>query len=217
MYTGRQRTNERASYSRPVSDEKPEPLGVVLAGGASRRMGTAKALLDFEGRPLIERPLAALADAGLQAVVVAKPDSRLPRLDVEVWREPPEPRHPLCGIVAALARARGRPVVVLACDLPFVSSAVATLLARREGAVVVPRVEGRLQPLVARYEPSVLEPLKRALEREAALHTTVAGFAPVILDEAELAALGDPRHLLASVNSTRDLEWARSTAARRGA
>lgn len=217
MYTGRLRTNERASYSRPVSDEKPEPLGVVLAGGASRRMGTAKALLDFEGRPLIERPLAALADAGLEAVVVAKPDSHLPSLEVEIWHEAPEPRHPLCGIVTALARARGRPVVVLACDLPFVSAAVATLLTRREGPVVVPRIEGRLQPLVARYEPSVLEPLARALEREAALHTIVAELAPVILDERELAALGDPRHLLANVNSTRDLEWARSTAARRGA
>lgn len=51
------------------------PLGVVLAGGRGSRLGGAKATAELAGRPLISYPLAALAEAGLEAVVVAKPDT----------------------------------------------------------------------------------------------------------------------------------------------
>ena len=79
-----------------------EPLGVVLAGGRSSRMGASKASIELAGAPLIERPLRAMREARLEAVVVAKPDTDLPPLDVPVWQEPEEPSHPLTGIVAAL-------------------------------------------------------------------------------------------------------------------
>ena len=54
------------------------PLAVVLAGGMSRRMGRPKALVPLGGRPLIAWPLAAAAEAGLEAVVVAKPGLSAP-------------------------------------------------------------------------------------------------------------------------------------------
>ena len=101
-------------------------LVAILAGGQGRRMGGHKALADFHGEPLIARPLRAAADAGLDAVVVAKAATALPALDVPVWLEPDEPVHPLLGIVTALERAE-RPVVAVGCDMPFVS---ADLLAR---------------------------------------------------------------------------------------
>jgi len=46
------------------------PVAVVLAAGASSRMGRPKALLDFDGRPCLEVVLASCAGAGLQRVVV---------------------------------------------------------------------------------------------------------------------------------------------------
>ena len=47
-----------------------------------------------------------MREARLEAVVVAKPETDLPPLDVPVWEEPEEPSHPLTGIVAALEQAR---------------------------------------------------------------------------------------------------------------
>jgi molybdopterin-guanine dinucleotide biosynthesis protein A len=52
-------------------------IGSVLAGGRGSRLGGSKATVELAGRPLISYPLAALAAAGLDAFVVAKPDTPL--------------------------------------------------------------------------------------------------------------------------------------------
>lgn len=68
----------------------PGPIGVVLAGGAGRRMGGAKASTPLAGRPLIAYPIAALRAVLAPVAVVAKRDSGLPPVGygVEIWREP---------------------------------------------------------------------------------------------------------------------------------
>ena len=166
-------------------------LAVVLAGGLSRRMGTAKATVLLGGRPLIAWPLAAAAAAGLEAVVVAKPGSALPPLEVPVWNEPEAPSHPLTGLVAALERAGG-PVVALACDMPFVSPG---LIARLAAASGVAAPAGEAFP--ARYEPSALPVLRAGLAREAAVRAVLAelGAAPVEADPGELVGINDPEAL----------------------
>ncbi|MEX1142275.1 MAG: molybdenum cofactor guanylyltransferase [Thermoleophilaceae bacterium] len=180
-------------------------IGVVLAGGASTRMGAPKAGLPLGDGTLIERPLAALAAAGLEAVVVAKADSPLPPLEVPRWDEPDSPRHPLCGIVAALERA-GAPIVVLACDMPHVPPALVERLARTPADAALPVVGGMSQPLVARYAPAALEPLAAALAAERPLRAAVAALGPATIDEVELRRYGDPARMFANVNRPEDLD-----------
>jgi molybdenum cofactor guanylyltransferase len=93
------------------------PLGVVLAGGAGKRIGGDKCTVELAGRPLLLYPIQALRRVCEQVVVVAKQDTALPQLagEAEVWVEPDEPRHPLAGVVHALRMASARRVVVLAC------------------------------------------------------------------------------------------------------
>lgn len=183
-------------------------LGAVLAGGAGRRLGGAKATAELGGRPLVSYPLAAFADAGLEAIVVAKPGSALPPLECEVVREPPLPRHPLCGIVAALRYAGGRAVVVVACDMPFVSPRLLAALAAADEPLVVPAPGGRPQPLHARYGPQLLPALEATLEREEPLRRCVAGLGPRLLGEAELSRFGDPELPFFNVNDAEDLHMA---------
>lgn len=153
-----------------MSFRAPEPVGVVLAGGLGRRLGGSKATVGLSGRPLITYPLGAVRAALGGAVVVAKADSELPTLPgIEVWMEPQEPRHPLTGIVHALGLAEGRPVLVCACDLPLVPADLIRALARAdsgEALVVAASYGGRLQPLLARYEPEAFEQLSAALRAE---------------------------------------------------
>jgi molybdopterin-guanine dinucleotide biosynthesis protein A len=140
---------------------------VVLAGGLGLRLGGSKATVRLNGQPLITYPLRAVQEALGSAVVVAKADSELPTLPgVEVWMEPPEPRHPLTGVVHALGLAEGRPVLVCAGDLPLVPADLVRQLAGADpgqALVVAASHAGHLQPLLARYEPEALEPLSALL------------------------------------------------------
>jgi molybdopterin-guanine dinucleotide biosynthesis protein A len=205
----------------------PLPLGAVLVGGRGSRLGGAKASALLDGRPLFSYPLAALAAAGIEAVLCAKPGEEPadpssrgsfvgsgttfePRNGYGVVFEPPWPRHPLCGVVAALRYGAGRPVVAVACDLPFVAPGLLELLARAPEPLVVPVLDGRPQPLLARYSSSLLAGLEAALEREAPLTATVESLSPRRLEGPELSSFGDPHRLLFNVNTPEDLRRAES-------
>ena len=54
----------------PAAAMCPFSSAILLAAGVSRRMGTLKALLDWQGRPLIVHQIVALREAGAGEVVV---------------------------------------------------------------------------------------------------------------------------------------------------
>jgi molybdopterin-guanine dinucleotide biosynthesis protein A len=157
-----------------------EVLGAVLAGGAGKRVGGAKAALELCGRPLIAYPIAAMREAGMEPVVIAKHDTPLPKLDVTVVHDASSVLHPLAGVLAALDHADGA-VVVVATDMPDVPPQLLRRLAEAdEGAdVVVAMAGGQMEPLCARYSPGARPALERALADEAPLRATVAALNPL--------------------------------------
>jgi molybdopterin-guanine dinucleotide biosynthesis protein A len=180
-------------------------IGAVLAGGLGRRLGSvSKAAVPLGGRPLISFPIAALGSVCGRVAVVCKPDTELPdALDAERWDEPPEPRHPLTGIVHALERAGG-PVLVCAADMPFVTAdACRTLLAAAGtgGPAVVAVSEGVLQPVLGLYSPAALVPLRDAPENTP-LTDTVEALSP--------ARVALPPAIVRSVNTPEDLAEAKN-------
>jgi molybdopterin-guanine dinucleotide biosynthesis protein A len=183
----------------------------VLAGGRGARLGGAKALALLGGRPLISWPLAAARDAGLEAVVIAKPSTPLPPLAEQVVHEPAQLRHPLCGVIAALelaaARSPAPAVLLLACDMPFLTGALLGWLAIIDGAAMV-EVSGRPQPLLARCLPEHLPVLREALGAERSLSGSIGAIAARIVDEQELSVFGDPERLCFNVNDDADLRRA---------
>lgn len=54
----------------PADGMRPFTSAILLAAGVSRRMGTLKALLDWQGRPLIVHQIVALREAGADEVIV---------------------------------------------------------------------------------------------------------------------------------------------------
>lgn len=122
---------------------KPAILGVVLAGGASRRMGRDKALLQVSGRALLVWAVERLAPQ-CAALAVSRHDGRLDGLDLVglpvLADDGPERAGPLAGIVAGLDwAARALPaathVASVAVDTPFLpADFVARLDAARAAA-----------------------------------------------------------------------------------
>ena len=128
-------------------------LGVVLAGGASRRMGVDKAALTWTDTTLAHRAAAVLAEVCAE-VVIAGP-ARLARAGLEAVADVFPGRGPLAGLHAGLERAGGRPIFALACDMPFVSAELVRYLVAaggglKEGAWVAAG-EGGTQSLCGVY------------------------------------------------------------------
>lgn len=168
-------------------------------------MGEPKAGLDLGGRTLLERAVAVARAAGLEPVVVAKARSALPAVDAERWPEPDAPRHPLTGIVAALARAGPNGIVALACDTPLLPAPLLVALAARDALTLVRTPDGRLHPLPGRYPQAAAAPLAEALAAGAPLQRTLLDLGAEILDEPDADAL-------LNVNRPEDLARARERA-----
>jgi len=115
--------------------------------------------------------------------------------------------------VRALERARGRPVVAVACDMPFVAPGLLARLSAIEATAAAPLVGGRLEPFPGRYAEAALPVLRAALDRESPMREALAALAPAELGEAELRAFGDPARLVTSVNTPAELAAAERTLA----
>ena len=164
----------------------------VLAGGRGRRMGEPKPLAKLRGTPLIEWPLAAAREAGLDAVVVAKAATPLPE-GVRVWHEPDEPFHPLLGVVTALECA-GEPVVVIGLR-PAVRAGRAARAAG-EGPEARPRRRpDRAVPGALRA--SLAARAARRARAEAPMRATIEALGPETIewDAAALRSINTPEDL----------------------
>jgi molybdenum cofactor guanylyltransferase len=139
-----------------MAPARPPIAGLLLTGGASRRMGTDKALIEVDGQRLVDRAAAVLAAVADPVIEVGPGWSDLPAV-----REDPPGSGPLAALStgAAALRAAGHAgaVLVLAVDMPRVSVELLQFLAGRPGsATAVPRAGGYPQPMCARYGPDVL-------------------------------------------------------------
>ncbi|HEX8120778.1 MAG TPA: molybdenum cofactor guanylyltransferase [Solirubrobacteraceae bacterium] len=175
---------EGGRFARAARPRPEAPLGAILAGGRGARLGGAKATAEAAGRPLLAWALDALRESVADVVVIAKQATPLPPCDAPVHRDEPEDFHPRHGLVSALRRAGGRPVVVVPCDMPLVPPALLDVLldvVADGAAAAIPRTEGRVHPLCAAYAPSVLHDLESAAPDEA-LTVTLDRLGAVVLD-----------------------------------
>ena len=138
----------------------------VLAGGQSRRMGRDKALLPLGGQTLIERVLATAHPLGYPRLIIGEPTAYT-HLKLPVLPDRRPKLGPLGGLYTALS-ATTAPVLLLACDLPFLTPDFLRHLVNRRGPhqAVVPHTATGLQPLCALYEPSCLTAVEAAIQAD---------------------------------------------------
>jgi molybdopterin-guanine dinucleotide biosynthesis protein A/molybdopterin converting factor small subunit len=144
-----------------------EATAVVLTGGKSSRMGRPKALLPFDGEPLITHLVRRLGPVFAETVVVAAPDQELPPLPVALVRDQVAYQGPVSGIYHGVKAAAKEVCFVTSCDAPFLNLALISHLVSQisDWDVVVPFWEERFQPLHAVYRRSVALLLREQLER----------------------------------------------------
>jgi molybdopterin-guanine dinucleotide biosynthesis protein A len=159
-------------------------VGAVLTGGASRRMGRTKALIELDGVPMARRVADALALAGCVSVVAYGGDP----VELEPLRMPVLPdRHPesgpLGGVLGALelfelSEVEIDGVFVVACDLPALrgedlGGMVDALWRHRHADVIVARTT-RIEPACAIWRPAATDRVRVIFDAgERALHRAI--------------------------------------------
>ena len=142
--------------------------GVVVAGGRSVRMGgREKAVVDVAGTPLIRRVADGLTPAVEELVVNCRADQReaiagaLSGLAPTFALDTESDRGPVAGIATGLEATDAAYAVVVACDLPFLDTALVEYLFERAAGndAAVPKPDDWFEPLHAVYRP---EPMAEA-------------------------------------------------------
>jgi molybdopterin-guanine dinucleotide biosynthesis protein A len=146
----------------------PNVAAFVLAGGASRRMGRDKALLELGGLPMVLRTVR-LVEPHVTSVAVVAPEGRYAELGVPLIADRWPGAGPLGGIATALCASVEDWNLILGCDLPFLTQEwIAWLISRVPGSpahAVVPESRKGLEPLAAIYHRSCGEALAAAIDR----------------------------------------------------
>jgi molybdopterin-guanine dinucleotide biosynthesis protein MobB len=205
---------------------------IVLAGGKSKRMGADKALIEWQGKPLLWQIVERFQRAGFSVIVAGGPyewAQRLKGLPVPVVADLPahEGFGPLAGIEAGLLSIKTQPPVprlsslvsfvgVIACDLPFADPNLLSWLAGQIGDAdaVVPIVDSEPQPLHAVYARSCLPHLVAQLEsQDKSVKSFLRRLKVVWVNEEEWQKIADPICLKAHLNEPEDLNrWQISSA-----
>jgi molybdopterin-guanine dinucleotide biosynthesis protein A len=137
---------------------------VILAGGRSSRMGRDKAWLDIHGQPLLKRQIQTVREAGAVEVFISgRAGVDYAGFQLPVLLDVRAGQGPIAGIERALSICASSHLLVLAVDLPQMSSEYLQRLMANCSvkAGVVPRLAGELEPLAAIYPKDCL-PLAQA-------------------------------------------------------
>ena len=204
-------------------------LAAIQAGGRSRRMGADKAWLDVQGQPMIARVIAAAQPLAQRLAIVISQTTPEPeryaklakRWQAELLIDAYDQRGPLGGIAMALQNCQANESsLILACDLPFLTSEFLRLLIASHSALRTPHSAldeaphltvpedqtGRLQMLCGVYDPACL-PFAQKLLAENKLR--VDGLCELVetqrLHWADYAGLTAAEGLLLNCNSLNDL------------
>lgn len=140
--------------------------GFVTAGGRSSRMGKDKAWLELDGQTMIGRVIAALKPVSADLSVIAN-SPEYERLGLPVYSDTNIGIGPLEAIRTALANSNAPRVLLVGCDMPFVTAELFSFLLSQKGdyrAIVPVGADGRLEPLCAVYSTDALPQVTRLIE-----------------------------------------------------
>lgn len=180
----------------------------ILMGGAARRFGGRdKSALLVGGTTILNRQLDVLA--GITDDVLAVGGSAVTDRRLRTVADQHPGLGPLAGLEAALEAARNDEVLLIACDLPFLTTRFLAHLVGLAGEAdaVVPQTDRGYHPLCAVYHRRCLPAVRRRLDmRELAMRQLLQEITVRGVDTQELAQFGRESRLLANANTPSDLD-----------
>jgi molybdopterin-guanine dinucleotide biosynthesis protein A len=192
--------------------------GYILVGGGSTRFGRDKALVEFDGKPMLTRMIQLMQSTGGKVKLVALP-GKYESHGVEIVADQWPGEGPLGGIITALEEAaktsnKREWNVIVSCDMPFLTSDWLEFMRRRaaesKAQVVLPHSTLGPEPLCACYRTDAASALRAAFE--SGIRKVTEGLKQVsteVLDEKDWKRFDNAGRLFWNMNTLADYEKAR--------
>lgn len=151
---------------RPKVDITRYLSGAILAGGKSSRMGQEKALLLWEGKPMVMRVAQTLQQVFSEVLVVSDNAETYRFLGLRIVPDIFKGCGPLGGIHSALVHAAAEGVFVCSCDMPCITPALVRKIVHRSSLREVTFASDGMQlhPLLGVYPKTILPSIQVELQ-----------------------------------------------------
>jgi len=174
----------------------------ILIGGQSRRFGEPKCLAEHKGSKLIEIVYSNIVNTFNNVSLVGKENHFS---QYNFIQDTHLVQCPMNGISTALAAAKSDWIFILACDMPLVDSNTINFLYDKfdiSKKALIPKLDGKLQPLCGFYNRSILKHLNLAIKKkEYSLFKVLNN-----LDIAKIAIPSDLKLQFLNINYPKDIE-----------
>ena len=180
----------------------------IMAGGQSSRMGTDKSFVLFEGRPMIEVVIDAVAGLGDETLLITNKPDEYAHLHLPMVSDVYPDHGSLGGIFTAVHAATHPHTLIVACDMPWLNRPLLEHMAtlRETADVIVPRWEKYPEPLHAIYSKACLAPIEAKLKEKRLKITGFFGQVAVrFVEREEIERFDGNGRSFANINSPDDL------------
>ncbi len=138
-------------------------IGVILAGGESKRFGANKGFACYQGKPFYEHSIKAVAECVHQTILVTNPtlySIYKEKINIQVMKDVFEYQGcgPLAGLYTAMQTVEADWYMILPVDVPLMDQKIIHRLmqfADNKFEAVIPEINGKKQPLIALYHQSI--------------------------------------------------------------
>ncbi|MEW6141270.1 MAG: molybdenum cofactor guanylyltransferase [Thermodesulfobacteriota bacterium] len=191
---------------------------MLLAGGASRRMGGVnKALLELGGVRIVERVARAMKRVFPEVILITNTPSVFEFLLIPSFHDIIPGHGSLGGLYTGLRSCAGDYAFLAACDMPFIDERVLRYMTGliTEEDIIAPKIGGHWEPLHAIYSRSCLPFIERLMqEHDLKIINIFKDLKVRAVCEDELKQFDPECRFLMNVNTPEDVRQARTMIAR---
>jgi molybdopterin-guanine dinucleotide biosynthesis protein A len=179
----------------------------ILAGGKSTRMGQDKATIKIGEKPLIRIVYDKVKEVFDDVIIISRFHDTIEGIDAPVLKDVVPFGNSIAGIVSALLYSKTPYTLVVACDMPFLSTEAFKYMANEATGedIIIPKTQWGFEPLHAIYNRSCIAHFFRLIEQNRFKVTGVLPFVSVKELEEQPCFFSNGSSVFTNINTMKDL------------
>ncbi|WP_058306839.1 molybdenum cofactor guanylyltransferase [Gracilibacillus massiliensis] len=184
--------------------------GILLTGGKSSRFKSDKAFAKYDNESFYQKSLQLIESITDRVYLVKRLEQQITvesaKISVITDIEQFMGAGPLAGIYSAMEKGSSEWFLVLPVDTPLMNEAILSRIIKCSNnnyEAVIPRVNGKCQPLIGMYHANVIQVILQQLQNnQLSMHQLLAKLAVKYLDFSS-----EEEHFFANINTEEDYQY----------